>query len=81
MSEIKLPDGWKSEQMPYSRNILVIEHPSNEGAVSVDFDSRCFRPGMCITGKFMRHREYHGRGWRQSLVDDAVAYLRGVIEA
>lgn len=81
MSDINLPEGWKSEQMPYSRNILVIDSPRGEGFVSVDFDTRGFRGGMSMSGPLMRHGVYSGRGWRQRLVDDAVEWLRGIIES
>jgi hypothetical protein len=65
--------------MPYSKNIMIIESPSREGFVSVDFDSRCFRSGICMSGPFMRHGAYSGKGWRQTLVDDAIEYLREAV--
>jgi len=52
---------------------------------TVDFRLRGFRTGYSTTGRLVgegwnaRRKKYGGRGWRQAVVDDAVAHLREVL--
>ena len=56
------------------------------GFATIDFQRRGFRGGMfVISGPFvgekwtkrgLDRKQYEGRGWKQSLVDDAAAWLK-----
>jgi hypothetical protein len=54
--------------------------------VTIDFRSRGIRSGYSVTGRFVGEewnkprKKYGGRGWQQTLVDDAVAHLQEVLK-
>ncbi len=70
-----IPEGWT--QQTWLTN-LVIEWPKH-GAMTVDFDSRRFGLGW-TSGVYGQPQTdvYHGRGWQQRLVDDAVQHLQKI---
>lgn len=46
------------------------------GYVTVDWLTRTYRLGLSTSGRPSNTKTYTGRGYRQTLVDDAVAALR-----
>ncbi len=84
---IRIPDGWTLEPMRGVRDVSVLTAPQI-GATTIDFSRRGFRGGtFVLTGKFVGEKltrsgnvrkPYEGRGWKQTLVDDAVAWLQEV---
>lgn len=73
--ELRVPEGWKLEADGYGRDASVVSTPSPSYFATVDWHERCFRSGMTTYGQRIAPREYKGAGWRQRLVDDAVAWL------
>ena len=83
MPTLRVPDGWTLE--PMKGDFVVLEAP-RVGATTIDFERRGFRGGVYVThGRFVgeemtrrgpRRKPYGGHGWRQRLVDDAVAWLQ-----
>lgn len=71
--------------MQGTRDVCVLTAPQI-GAATIDFRQRGFRGGaFVLSGKFVGdkltragnvRKLYEGRGWKQTLVDDAVAWLR-----
>jgi hypothetical protein len=84
---LRIPDGWTLESMTGMRDVSVLTAPQI-GAATIDFSRRGFRGGtFVLTGKFVGEKLtrsghvrklYEGRGWKQSLVDDAIAWLQEV---
>ena len=84
---LRIPDGWSLEPMSGGRDVSVLTAPQI-GAATIDFGRRGFRGGaFVLTGKFVGEKltrggnvrkPYEGRGWKQILVDDAVAWLQEV---
>jgi hypothetical protein len=75
------PDGWSLEALPRQPEHALLRAPSGH-MVTLDFRKRGIRTGYNTTGRFLgedwsvRRKKYVGRGWRQELVDDAVAHLQ-----
>ena len=67
------PVGWKRERM--GKNHEVFYAPNGLGMVTVDFEMRCFRPGIGTSGRPTSTKTYAGRGWKEAICIDAVAYL------
>lgn len=84
---LHVPDGWELVPATGMRDISILTAP-RIGSATIDFERRGFRAGAFVTtGRFVseerttrggERKRYGGRGWRQTLVDDAVAWLRGV---
>ena len=74
-----LPDGWQSEPLS-SRELLITAPGPRGGYVTVDFDRRCFSGGCVHRGRPENRKTYEGRGWKQSLLGDAVKWLGAVIQ-
>jgi len=82
---LRVPDGWTLEPMRGARDVVVLTAPKIGGA-TIDFGRRGFRGGFYVlSGRFVgeelthrgsRRKKYEGRGWRQAIVDDAVAWLQ-----
>lgn len=82
----RIPDGWRLESLHGARDVSVLTAP-RIGAATIDFRLRGFRGGVVLSGKFVGEKltragnvrkPYEGRGWKQVLVDDAVAWLQEV---
>ncbi len=74
-----LPDGWAVE---HHDGTAVLVHPSTIGGyVTVDWDCRGFRGGSSTSGRLTSTKTYRGRGWREALARDAVAWLTGVYDS
>lgn len=83
---LRVPDGWTIEPMPrLPDHALLSTPPPMRYMTTIDFRLRGFRTGYCTTGRLVGEKwdkprkKYGGRGWRQAIVDDAVAHLTGVI--
>jgi hypothetical protein len=79
-----IPEGWTLRPMECARGTVILTAP-DVGSVTIDFQLRGFRAGIVISGRFVdekpskrgpRRKQYGGRGWKQALVADAVAWLR-----
>lgn len=78
IADVKLPDGWKAEQRGHLGQ-YVITNPAWDGAMTVSFTHRNFEPGYS-TVHHTAFNKYSGRGWKQRLVNDAVAKLTETYE-
>ena len=83
MKALQIPDGWKLETIVRSDDYLLLSSPPSPiYYVTIDLRARGFRNGYTTTGRFVgeewnkKRKKYGGRGWRQALVDDAVASLK-----
>lgn len=78
---VQLPSGWVARREG-DRYVEVISAPPIGCSVTVDFDARAFRGGLSISGPITRIRfAYSGRGWRQTLIRDAIAWLEDVLKS
>jgi hypothetical protein len=75
---LHLPEGWTFELLPRDPDHVVIHTPPpGRYMVTIDFRLRGFRMGWSTLGPLVsKRKKYSGRGWKQALVDDAVAYLQ-----
>ena len=84
--ELRIPQGWTLEPLERQPDYALL----STGApvrymATVDFRLRGFRSGYSTTGRLFGEewnkprKKYGGRGWKQTLVDDAVAHLQEVL--
>ena len=72
------PVGWTIE---HRDGYAVLRHPNTMGGcVTIDWSCRGFRGGYSTDGRLTSSKTYRGRGWREELVRDAVAWLSSVYE-
>lgn len=72
----RLPPGWTADHYtPGKPGGRVVVTAGGFGSVTIDFMTRGYIIG--IRGFVPHGRRYTGHGWREKLVDDAVAALRG----
>lgn len=83
---LRIPEGWALEELPREPDHVLLSTPSpGRYMVTIDFSRRGFRNGYSTTGRLVgdeRNKErtkYGGRGWRQKIVDDAIAHLQEVL--
>lgn len=78
---VRLPEGWTARRMGRSEGYAEIVAPMGHAScfVTVDFANRGFRGGGSTTGRMASTLVYTGRGWRQRLIQDAIAWLRAVV--
>lgn len=82
---VVLPEGWTLEMLPRQPDYALLSAPSGRYMVTLDFRKRGFRSGYSTTGLLVgeawnkKRKMYGGRGWRQKIVDDAVASLQEVL--
>jgi hypothetical protein len=84
--DLRIPDGWPLEVLPRMPDHALLSTPLPIRCMAtIDFRARGIRTGYSVTGPFLgeewntRRKKYDGRGWRQAIVDDAVAHLREVL--
>lgn len=72
-----LPEGWLS--LTEDKEILIIERPG-VGGVTIHWDLRSALPGYqrSHVGKPIAGGPYIGRGWRERLLADAIAWLEAL---
>ena len=71
-----LPEGW-SLDTPCSEAVICLRAPNNRGFISIDLVRREWELGSTAHPRFPFNRgiTYTGRGWLQTLINDAVAAL------
>ena len=80
--DIELPKGCTAEKTHYGPDTVAIflcRHGGKTGIVSIDFEQRDFEGGCCSVHRGKRSYDYYGRGWRDRLVADAIAWLKSVL--
>lgn len=84
---VRIPDGWTIEELPRTPDYaLITTPPPTRYMATVDFRLRGFRSGYSISGRLFGEewnkprKKYVGRGWKQAIVDDAVAHLAEVLK-
>jgi hypothetical protein len=88
--KLTVPAGWEIELRVMRVNgnpeaIITTPAPVYYFA-TVDFSNRGFRAWISLTGPFMttpdgkRGKKLSGRGWRQTLVNNAVAFLQRLLD-
>lgn len=86
---IVLPAGWTLEPLPRQPAYALLSTPSSgrRYMATLDLRARGIRTDYSTSGRFISEewnkprKKYGGRGWKQELVDDAVAHLRVVLES
>lgn len=84
--DISIPDGWTIEPLERIDQVLLSTPSPGRYMVTIDFHARGFRIGYSTTGRIVgeewnkRRKKYGGRGWRQTIVDDAVAHLEELLK-
>ena len=83
---LRIPEGWKLEPMEREPDHMLLSTPEPmRYMTTIDFRARGLRSGWSTVGRLLGdgqktpRKKYGGRGWKQQLVDDAVAHLRGVL--
>lgn len=76
-AKLSLPAGWSIDVDGYGRGHDVLTSP-NRYMATIDWERRCFRSGISISGKAVNKKKYAGRGWKQSLLDAAVKWLEAL---
>ena len=83
LSNFNVPDGYFIELLPRQPDHVLLRTKSGH-MMTIDFGKRGIRIGFATTGRFLgeewnkSRKKYGGRGWKQALVDDAVAHFREV---
>lgn len=84
---VVVPDGWTLEVLPRQPDYALLGVPAGRYMATLDFGRRGIRTGYSTSGRLLGEewdkprKKYVGRGWRQALVDDAVAHLQALVEA
>lgn len=76
----KVPEGWKVEELKSTAERLWVIAPDGRSSVTVCFAHRGYRTGFHFTHISPTSGNYGGLGWRQRLVDAAVAHLKQILE-
>lgn len=86
LNDLRVPDGWTIEELPRDPDHLLLSTPEpGRYMATIDLRLRGFRTGLATTGRLVgeewdkKRKKYGGCGWRQEVVDDAVAHLREVL--
>lgn len=74
-----MKDGWTASIIEGFPDVRVFSAPNNDGHVTVDYAMRGWRIGISARGITFPHQPYMGRGWRDRLEADAIAYLERVL--
>jgi hypothetical protein len=83
---LRIPDGWTLEALERQPDYALLSTPSPKRYMAtIDFRARGIRSGYSVSGKFVgeewnkRRTKPSGRGWKQELVDSAIAHLQEVL--
>lgn len=81
-----IPEGWTLEPLERQPDHALVSTPApSRYSVTLDLKLRGFRGGYSTIGRLVgeewnkKRKKYGGRGWKQQLVDDAVASLQGLL--
>lgn len=84
---LNIPNEWRLEPLERFPNFALLTSPAPERYMTtIDFQARGLRSGYCTSGPMLGERGgnkrpiYEKRGWKQKLVDAAVAHLRDVMK-
>jgi hypothetical protein len=84
--DLRIPEGWLFEPFPRDADHALLSTPSpRRYMATIDFRARGFRGGYSTTGRRVgeewnkSRKKYGGRGWRQTLLDDAVGQLQELL--
>lgn len=85
---LRIPSGWTLEPLERQPDYALLRTPSPlQYMATIDFRMRGFRRGYTTIGRLFgeewnkRRKKYGGRGWKQALLDDAIAHLQEVLHA
>lgn len=83
---LRIPEGWTLEPLERRPDYALLSTaPPVRYMATVDFRLRGFRSGHSTSGRLLGEewnkprKKYGGRGWKQAIVDDAVAHLQEVL--
>ena len=86
MRALRVPEGWTLELLPRDEDrALLSTPPPLSYMATIDFRARGIRSGYSVTSRFVGEewnkprKKYGGLGWRQVILDDAIAHLREVL--
>ena len=86
MTDLQIPEGWTLEPLERQPDYALLSTPSPRSYMAtIDFARRGIRSGYSVSSRFVGEewnkprKKYGGRGWKQALVDDAIAHLREVL--
>ena len=84
---LRIPEDWALEPLERRPDYALLSTPSPRSYMAtVDFRLRGFRSGYSTSGRLVGEewnkcrKKYGGRGWKQAIVDDAVAHLAEVLK-
>lgn len=84
-ADLRIPEGWTLEPLERQPDYMLLGTPAPCYMATIDFEHRGIRSGYSTTGRYVGEtwnkprKKYGGRGWKQQLVDDAIAHLREVL--
>jgi len=73
-----IPEGWTLDHVTVTRGEEAILTAPGVGYVTIVWHRRGFRPGISTIGKLIGKGPFRGRGWKQRLVNEAVAWLKEI---
>lgn len=83
---LRIPEGWTLEPLERQPDYALLSTPApRRYTATIDFRARGIRPGYSVSGRFVgdawnkRRAKPSGRGWKQALVDAAIAHLQEVL--
>jgi hypothetical protein len=83
---LRVPESWTLEPLERQPDYALLSTPSPvRYMATIDFKRRGIRSGYSTTGMFIGEawnkprKKYGGRGWKQAIVDDAIAHLQEVL--
>lgn len=83
---LRIPEGWTLEPLERQPDYALLSTPEpRRYMATIDFRARGIRSGYSVSGRFVgeewnkRRKKPSGRGWKQALVDAAIAHLQEVL--
>jgi hypothetical protein len=84
--DLRIPKGWTLESLERQPDYALLSTSSSPRYMAtIDFKRRGIRSGYSTTGRYVGEdwnkprKKYTGRGWKQALMDDAIAHLSEVL--
>jgi hypothetical protein len=82
-TDLRIPEGWTLEPLERLPDYMLLSTPSpGRYMATIDFEHRGIRGGYSTIGRYVGEtwnkprKKYGGRGWRRTLLDDAIAHLQ-----
>lgn len=73
-----VPEGFTVESYYTNKDEATVVTSPQKFFVTIHWRDRGFRNGTTTIGRLESKKTYRGRGWRQQLVNDAVAHLQAI---